>query len=76
MPDAVPPATRRRDVTIYTCPSCEATYHGQQRCYDCNQPCTRIGFGGLCPACQAPVAFTDLLDTPTTPQPPKSKITR
>ena len=77
MPDAVSPATGGAMSPVYTCPSCKARYHGQQRCYDCNQPCTRIGLGGLCPACQAPVAFTDLLDTPATPhQPPNSKINK
>ncbi len=31
--------------------------------HDCNQPCTRIGLGGLCPHCAEPVALTDLIDT-------------
>jgi len=60
----VPPAIRRRDVTIYACPTCETRYHGQQWCHDCNQPCTRVGLGGLCPHCAEPVALTDLIDTP------------
>ncbi len=59
----VPPSIRRRDVTIYACPSCATRYHGEQWCHDCNQPCTRVGLGGLCPHCDEPVALTDLLDT-------------
>ena len=62
--EPVPPPGRRRDATIYSCPSCEARYHAQQWCHDYNQPCTRVGLGGLCPHCDEPVALTDLLDTP------------
>jgi len=57
-----PPPGRRRAATIYSCPSCESRYHGQQWCPDCNQPCTRVGLGGLCPHCDEPVAIADLLD--------------
>jgi len=60
--EPVPPPGRRRDATVYSCPSCEARYYGEQWCHDCNQPCTRVGLGGLCPHCQEPVALTDLLD--------------
>ena len=61
----VPQGIRRRDVTIYECPTCETRYHGEQWCHDCNQPCTRVGLGGLCPHCllTEPVALTDLIDT-------------
>jgi hypothetical protein len=62
----VPQAIRRRDVTIYACPTCETRYHGEQWCHDCNQPCTRVGLGGLCPHCAEPVAISDLIDTLTT----------
>lgn len=58
-----PRVGRRNDVTIYACPSCQTRYHGQQRCHDCNQPCTRVGLGGLCPHCEKPVALAELLDT-------------
>jgi hypothetical protein len=61
-PPPPPPPGRRRDVTVYSCPSCESRYHGQQWCPDCNQPCTRVGLGGRCPHCDEPVAITDLLD--------------
>ena len=60
----VPPRGRRREATVYACPTCDTRLYGQQWCPDCNQPCTRIGLGGLCPHCQKPVALTDLLDTP------------
>lgn len=60
----VPPRGRRRETTVYACPTCDTRLYGQQWCPDCNQPCTRIGLGGLCPHCQEPVALTDLLDTP------------
>jgi hypothetical protein len=52
---------RRRDVTVYTCPDCEERYLGQQWCYECNRPCTRTGIGGLCPACEHPIAVEELL---------------
>jgi len=51
----------RRDVTVYSCAGCDARYYGQQWCHHCNQPCTRVGLGGLCPHCDEPVAITDLL---------------
>jgi hypothetical protein len=59
----VPQAIRRRDITIYVCPTCETRYHGEQWCHDCNKPCTRVGLGGLCPHCAEPVALTDLIHT-------------
>lgn len=46
--------------TIYECPSCEQRYLGERRCGDCNTFCRRIGPGGLCPHCDAPVAQQDL----------------
>lgn len=49
--EPIPPRGRRRDLTVYACPACETRYHGQQWCPDCNQPCTRVGLGGLCPHC-------------------------
>jgi len=64
----LPQTIRRRDTTIYACPSCETHYHPQQWCHDCNQPCTRVGLGGLCPHCDEPVALADLLDTTETTQ--------
>ncbi len=59
--EPAPPA-RRRDVTVYSCPSCDSRFYGQQWCPDCNQPCSRVGLGGLCPHCDEPVTIADLLD--------------
>lgn len=61
--EPVPPPGRRRALTVYSCPSCQARYYGQQWCPDCNQPCTRVGFGGHCPHCDEPVALNDILNT-------------
>jgi hypothetical protein len=52
---------RRRDVTVYTCPDCEARHLGEQWCHDCNRPCTKDGIGGTCPHCEEPVTVDDLL---------------
>ncbi len=60
----VPPPRRRRDATVYACPDCDTRYYAQQWCHDCNQPCARVGLGGLCPHCDEPVTINDLLDTP------------
>ena len=60
----VPPRGRQSEATVYAWPACDIRLYGQQWCADCNQPCTRVGFGGLCPHCQEPVALTDLLHTP------------
>jgi len=62
-PTPAPPPGPRRDVTVYSCPSCDTRYYAQQWCHDCNQPCTRVGLGGSCPHCDEPVALADLLDT-------------
>jgi len=59
----VPQPIRRRDITIHACPTCETRYHDEQWRHDCNQPCTRVGLGGLCPHCAEPVPISDLIDT-------------
>ncbi|MGH9121574.1 MAG: hypothetical protein ACRDYC_06460 [Acidimicrobiales bacterium] len=51
-----------RSNTVYACPVCDARYLGEQRCDECNTWCRRVGPGGTCPCCEAPVAITDLLD--------------
>lgn len=53
---------RRRNSTVYQCDECEERYVGQQWCPDCQRPCRRVGRGGLCPACEHPVAIEDLFD--------------
>jgi hypothetical protein len=61
----VPPATHRRDSTIYQCPTCDTRQLAQQWCHDCNRPCARVDRGGLCPHCEEPVTISDLLDQPS-----------
>ena len=55
------PARVPRHNTVYQCPSCDNRYLGEQYCADCGRFCRRVGVGGLCPACDEPVAITDLL---------------
>jgi len=47
----VPPRGRQREATVYAWPACDIRLYGQQWCANCNQPCTRVGLGGLCPHC-------------------------
>ena len=68
-PPVPPPTGGRRANTIYTCPECDTRYHGQQWCHDCNQPCTRLDRGGLCPHCDEPVTLSELLNTTPLDQP-------
>ena len=53
---------RRRDVTVYECPDCGERLIGEQRCESCNTFARRVGIGGQCPHCDAPVAVQDLID--------------
>jgi hypothetical protein len=62
-PVVPPPSRPRHDRTIYQCPSCDARYLGNQRCFECGVFCRRVGTGGLCPECGEPVAVADLLDS-------------
>lgn len=59
-----PPRTSRRDVTVYQCPLCGVRRLGEQWCHDCTRPAVRLDLGGRCPACDEPVAISDLIDTP------------
>jgi hypothetical protein len=58
----VPAARPRRQITIYECPDCGQRLLGEQRCDDCATFARRVGLGGACPDCDAPVAVEDLLD--------------
>jgi hypothetical protein len=60
----VPPRSPRTS-TVYECPACATRYLGDQYCPDCRSFCRRIGQGGLCPACEEPVAIADLLPNTT-----------
>jgi endogenous inhibitor of DNA gyrase (YacG/DUF329 family) len=67
---AVPPHIPRRDITVYQCPDCDSRHLGQQWRPDCNRPCARVDFGGLCPHCDEPVTIRDITDQ--RPAPPTS----
>src|ERR1700674_1637549 len=63
---SVPPRSPQPS-TVYACPACENRYLGEQYCADCRRFCRRVGPGGLCPACDEPIALADLLaNTPHT----------
>jgi hypothetical protein len=47
---------------VYECDTCGARALGEQRCEECSTFMRRIGLGGLCPACDAPVAAKELID--------------
>ena len=53
----VPKGIRRRDVTIYECPTCNTRYHGEQWCHDCNQPCTRSASADCAPTATNPSRY-------------------
>jgi hypothetical protein len=74
-PPPVPaPTGGRRASTVYTCPDCDTRYLGEQWCHDCNQPCTRLDRGGLCPHCDEPVTLDELLNTAQL-APPQRRVT-
>jgi predicted RNA-binding Zn-ribbon protein involved in translation (DUF1610 family) len=62
----VPAARGRRQVTVYECPDCGERLLGEQRCQPCGVFTRRVGVGGACPDCDAPLALADLLDHETT----------
>lgn len=47
--------------TVDECPTCESRYLGERRCPDCHVFCRRLGLGGTCPDCDAPILLTELL---------------
>ena len=58
---AVPKAQPRRPITVYECDSCGARAVGHQICETCRSFMRRVGIGGLCPACDDPVAIVELV---------------
>ena len=62
-PVELPPSRPRKPATVYACPDCDQRYLGDQHCPDCNTFCRRVGFGGACPCCDAPIAHDELLNT-------------
>lgn len=47
--------------TIYQCPRCEERYLGERRCPECNLMCRKLGLGGRCQDCDAPILVDELL---------------
>jgi hypothetical protein len=58
---AVPTRTPRASTVPPQCTACDSRYLGEQYCSDCARFCRRVGVGGLCTACDEPVALSDLL---------------
>lgn len=65
-PVTVPAGNPRRPITVYECATCGIRALGQQRCDDCHTFMTRVGYGGLCPCCDEPVATNELLNQEVT----------
>jgi hypothetical protein len=65
------PLRAPRHRTVYQCPECDSRYLGEQYCHDCGRFCVRVGPGGLCPACDEPVAVQDLLPEQADPPRPR-----
>lgn len=58
----LPPPRHRRETTVYECGQCGQRQTGGQWCEDCNQPCQRIGPGGLPRMLLTePIAIADLI---------------
>jgi hypothetical protein len=61
-PVVVPKTQPRRPITVYECDSCGDRSLGEQRCETCSTFMRRVGVGGCCPACEEPIAVTELLE--------------
>ncbi len=57
----VPPNQPRRSATVYACDACEARQIASQRCDGCGTFMRRLGTGGLCPCCDEPITFDEIL---------------
>jgi len=62
----IPKTQPRRPITVYECASCGERALGHQYCQTCSTFMRRVGVGGSCPACDAPVAIAELLDQEVT----------
>lgn len=60
----LPPARRKRDLTVYECGTCGHRSLGSQRCDDCGTFMRAVGAGGTCPHCDEPVAIQELTPPP------------
>jgi hypothetical protein len=61
-PVVIPKAQPRRPITVYECDKCGERALGEQRCETCSTFMRRIGVGGCCPTCEAPIAILELVD--------------
>jgi len=43
---------------------CGQRLAGDQWCPDCQRPCRRVDFGGLCPSCGDAITLTELIEAP------------
>lgn len=57
---SLPRSRPRRPVTVYECDACGERALGEQRC-ECGTFMRRVGIGGCCPVCEAPLAVAELL---------------
>jgi hypothetical protein len=60
-PPPLPPAGRKRAVTVYQCGTCGTRTLGAQRCADCRTFMMAAGIGGTCPHCDEPVTVAELI---------------
>ena len=61
-PVVVPKGKPRRPITVYECDDCGERALGDQYCQACSNFMRRVGVGGCCPTCDAPVAIAELQD--------------
>jgi len=54
-------STPRAPIAVYACDGCGARAVDERRCEGCQTTMRRIGLGGWCPGCGAPVAVDELL---------------
>ena len=57
----LPASKPHKPHTVYHCDSCDIRALGIQRCQECNTFMRAIGLGGLCPSCDDPITFNELL---------------
>lgn len=61
VPEApVPPKGLKRAMSVYICDVCDARALGEQYCPECRTFMRAAGVGGPCPACDEPIALSEL----------------
>ena len=68
VPAPPPSGPARRQAAVCQCGECELRYLADQWCHDCNRPCRLVGYGGLCPCCEEPIAAGELLSQHNRPR--------